>query len=159
MAYITDPSGGAGQTGEVHTTQKNPLGAVRLFSDGNSYIYLPGCTNGAANAWVKFDKSNSYATTLLATGLKGSVAIQSATADATTEYCWCGYIGTFTATCESSIVSNANVYTTATAGEVDDAIVEDMQVLGAITRSAGVAAATATVDLSPAWVGATSASA
>jgi hypothetical protein len=62
MAYCVDASPAVGEHNEVHSEQKNPLGAVRLFSDGNHYIYLKGASSIVANDWVTFREGEWTAT-------------------------------------------------------------------------------------------------
>lgn len=152
--YCVDTRPSAGIPGEVHSTQQNQVGAIREFSvDGviMSYIYLSGVASTAANDWVVFD--NAYATQrLTSTITKGGVAIASAATVANT-WGWYGYVGSFTATCESSILSNAYCFAMATAGRVDDAVIKNVQIQNAVTKTAGVAGATATVQIHRPWLG------
>jgi hypothetical protein len=149
MAYCIDSRPAAGAPGEVHDTKLNPLGTVREFSDG-TYIYLEGVGSTVANDWVCFD--NAFATTRLVTTSKGGVAIASA-AIVAAKYGWYGYVGSFTAVCESSILSNAYVYALS-AGRADDAVVKNAQIQNVVTKTAGVAGATATVQINRPWIGA-----
>lgn len=147
MAYGVDTFPVVGEHNEIHTTQKNPLGTVAKFSDGNYYIYLAGVANQVAGDHVHF--GSTYAATRIVAGLKGGVAIAQAATVANT-WGWYGFVGTFTgASIESSCLSNAYLYTTGSAGELDDAITKNEQVKGMTTRTAGVAGGTATVQIFP----------
>lgn len=152
MAYIVDPSGGAGSHDDVHTSQLNPLGAVRMFSDGNSYIYLKGATSMAANNWVTFREGEFTAIRMVA-GAKGSCAVAMAAVDASTKYGWFGFVGSFTATADSTIVSNAHCFATGTASQCDDAVVKNDQIKNARTTTAGAAAKTVTVSINRPYLG------
>ena len=52
MAFSVDSAPAVGAHDEVHSSQYNALGAVRDFSDGNTYIYLKGVTNCADGSVV-----------------------------------------------------------------------------------------------------------
>ncbi len=152
MGYFVDPTPTSGKPGEVHTEQKNDLGAVRKYSDGSEYIYLAGASSLADGEWVTYLPGTWTAARLVA-GAKGAVAIASAAVTASTKYGWFMIVGSDTAVCESSIVSNANVYAMGTTGRVDDAIVKNDQIKGARTTTAGVAGGTATVSIYRPFIG------
>src|SRR5690242_6551716 len=98
--YCIDSQPAAGKPGEVHTTQQNDLGAVRRFSVANAngvtsavpmyYIYLSGCASTVAGSVVVFGQG-VFTTALVATGVKGSVAIASA-AIVANDWGWYTYI-------------------------------------------------------------------
>lgn len=140
-----------GRVGEVHTSAKNPVGMVARGTDGNDYIYLAGATSIAANEWVTYQAGTFTAARLVA-GAKGSVAIASG-AIVASRWGWFGLVGSFTAVCESSIVSNAYCFAMATTGRVDDAVVKNDQIKKAKTTTAGVAAGTATVVIDRPFIG------
>lgn len=149
MAFSVDSRPSAGAPGEIHSTQLNPVGIVREFSDGNHYIYLSGVASTVDGDWVCFD--NAFATTRLVTTSKGGVAIATAATVAST-WGWYTYVGVDTAVCESSIVSNAYIFALS-AGRCDDAVVKNAQVFNAVSKTAGVAGATATVQINRPWIG------
>ena len=151
FGYFVGASAAQGRPGEIHTSQKNDLGAVRPGNDGSEYIYLKGCASLADGEWVTYQPGEFIASRLVA-GAKGAVAIATAAVVAA-DYGWFLIVGSDTAVCESSIVSNANVYATATAGRADDAIVKNDQIKGAKTTTAGVAGATATVVVNRPYIG------
>lgn len=150
-AGFVDSAPSQGRPGDIHTSQKNDLGAERHLADGSVYIYLEGCALLADGEWVTYQPGEFIASRLVA-GAKGAVAIASA-AVAANDYGWFLIVGQDTAVCESSIVSNANCYAMATTGRVDDAIVKNDQIKGAKTRTAGVAAGTATVTINRPFIG------
>lgn len=152
MAFCVDTMGAVGDSTEVHSTARNVLGSVRLFSDGYHYIYLQGVASLAANDWVTFNNAFQSERLHSTTAKHGGCAIAQS-APGATEYGWFGFIGTFTASCESSIVSNGFCFAMATAGRVDDAVIKNKMIFNAITRTAGVAAGTATVQISRPWLG------
>lgn len=150
--YLVGSAAVVGAPGEVHTTLKNKLGTVARDDQGNELIYLSGAASVVDGDWVTY-QAGVFAASRLAAGAKGSVAIATAAVNATTSYGWFLIVGSDTAVCESSIVSNASVYAMATAGRVDDAIVKNDQVKRAKTLTAGVAGATATVAIDRPFIG------
>jgi len=99
MAYCVDASPAAGDTGEVHDTQKNPLGTIRRFSDGVEYIYLQGVASTLAGSWVTIGANHT--TALLATGASGRVAVASA-AIVADKYGWYAISGPLASTALAS---------------------------------------------------------
>lgn len=152
MAFITDPLGGVGTHDEVHTSQKNPLGAVRLFSDGNHYIYLKGVTSGFAKATVVF-QPGVWTAVLVATGVKGSVAIMQAAVDAATKYGWCLYVGSDVITVRTACTSNTALFAGGVAGYVDVAAVKGDQIRNMFIRNAAGAVGSAQVQVNRAEIG------
>lgn len=152
MAFCVDALPGVGEHNEVHAEQKNPLGAVRLFSDGYHYVYLKGASSIVATDVVSY-REGEWTAIRLAASAKGSVAVAMAAVDASTEYGWFGYVGSFTTNVLSTIVSNAHIFATGTAARVDDAVVKNDQVKNARTTTAGVAGNTATVSFNRAFIG------
>ena len=149
MAFSVDANPAAGLTGEVHATKLNPLGVVRMFSDGNQYIYLRGCASVAANDWVCFD-ADYLCTRMIATS-SGPAAIATAATIADT-YGWFLYIGSGTAYVLSAAVSAATLYANAGPGSAATAIVKNKAILNATTRTASASNA-ATVQINRPWVG------
>ena len=148
MAYCVDPSPAVGEHNEVHTTQKNPLLAERLFSNGHTYIYLKGVASTIAGSWVAYDEAG--VTTGLDSDVTASinspVAIATAAVDATTKFGWYGVQGSFPAGA-GTVADNGKVYATATVFICDDAAVTGNQVHGAQWRSTDSAGlATAQID-------------
>jgi hypothetical protein len=138
MAYSIDSSPAAGAHNEVHATQLNPLGAVREFSDGNFYIYLKGVTSCADGSMVVF-QPGVWTAILIATGVKGSVAIANAVVDASTKYGWFTYVGQDVGISRSAIASNVPLYAGGVAGSPDDAAVKGDQIMNCIARNAAAA--------------------
>jgi hypothetical protein len=135
MAFCIDSSPAVGAHDEVHTSQLNPLGAVRKFSDGNTYIYLKGVTSCFDGATVVY-QPGVWTAVLVATGVKGSVAIAQAAVDAATEYGWFLLIGSDTITVRSATASNVALFAGGVSGYVDDTAVKGDQIIGAFVRNA-----------------------
>lgn len=152
MAVCVDSSPAAGAHDEVHTTQLNPLGAVREFSDGNSYIYLKGVTSCADGSVVVF-QPGVWTAVLVATTVKGSVAIAQAAVDASTKYGWFLYIGSDVITVRTACTSNTALFAGGVAGFVDVAGVKGDQILNMIIRNAAGAVGSAQVQVNRASIG------
>jgi len=152
MAFIVDPQGGVGAHDEVHTSQKNPLGAVREFSDGNTYIYLKGVTSCADGLTVVY-QPGVWTATLIATGVKGCVAIAQAAVDASTEYGWFLHIGSDVTTTRTALTSNTPLYAGGVAGYVDVAAVKGDQIIGMHCRNAAGAVGSAQLQIARATIG------
>lgn len=133
MAYITNPSIPAGPLTAIDTVAKYPVLTEVKGSDGNTYIYLKGVANTIVGAFVTYDELG--VTTLLAANAIGEVAIAIALTVAST-YGWYCRKGSVQGKVSASFADNGNVYATATAGEVDDAVVAGDRVKNATGRSA-----------------------
>lgn len=87
------------------------------------FIYVKGCTNGAAGAWVTFEEDTWTTTALAANGI-GPVGVMMAALDATSDFGWLQIYGKVSqAKCLTSFADNGRVFATASAGYVDDASV------------------------------------
>lgn len=147
MAYSTDwkvttPIIGLQPISDVSTTQNHPLGTIVKAVDrgANSngegeFIYLKGVTSGARKKWVTYNLDDG-STTLLAANAIGPVGIMMADLDAATDFGWVQISGKAVGLALAAFADNGNVYATATAGSVDDAIVAGDRVKGAVGASA-----------------------
>jgi hypothetical protein len=152
MAYCIDSQPAAGAPGEVHSTKLNDLGAVRQFSDGNTYIYLAGVASCVDGSVVVF-QPGVWSTTLIATGVKGGVAVATAAMVAGT-WGWCLYVGQDVGIARSAIASNVPLYAGGVAGSLDDTAVKGDQVLGAFARNAAAGSGDSVIlQLDRAFVG------
>ena len=109
----------------TETTQKHPLGLrVRavdpVYGDGE-FIYLLGVASTAVGSAVVYN-ADDYSTALLAANAIGPVAF-AMSANVANQYGWYQIYGKAVGKVLTGFVDNANVYGTATAGSVDDAIV------------------------------------
>jgi hypothetical protein len=139
MAYFVDSSPSAGLPGEVHTTQLNDVGAVRKYSDGGSYIYMPGVATCIAGSVVVYKPGTTYVPVLVVTGAKGSVAIATA-AILAANWGWFLIIGQFVSTTRTALTSNVALFAGGVAGYVDVAAVKGDQILGLYCRNAAAGA-------------------
>lgn len=134
----------SGDTSDVHDTAQHELGTRVADVNGNEYIYLKGVASTAAGSWVSFDEA--HLTTLLAANAKGRVAVAMA-AIVADKYGYYQIYGKNTiAKVLTGFADDGLVYSTATAGSVDDAVVAGDLVVGAIGRSA-ISSGVATMEL------------
>lgn len=140
MAFKSiNPRIGVQDIAETSTTQAHPLGTRVQAQDPTygvgEFIYLQGLAATVAGSWVTFNQDDGT-TTLLAANAIGPVAV-AMSANVENQYGWYQIYGK----CPSALVlagfaDNANVYATATAGSVDDAIVAGDRVKNARGASA-----------------------
>ena len=113
---------------ENSTTQKHQLGLHCKAIDTAStdygvgeFIYLKGVASTAIGEWVTYNEDD-YSTALLAANAIGQVAV-AMSACVAGEFGWYQIKGKAVGLCAAGFADNANVYATATAGTVDDAVV------------------------------------
>jgi hypothetical protein len=152
MAYCVDTMPAVGETGEVHDTQKNPIRAERLFSDGNVYIYLKGVASTIAGSWVNYDEAGVTAglDTDAADTLIGQLAIATG-AIVANKFGWYGVKGSFSAGA-GTVSDNGKVFPTSTVFICDDTGTGGQQVINAKWRSAD-SSSLATVEIDHPFVG------
>lgn len=133
MAYSTnwkfqDERIGTQPISETSTTQQHALGTILRAVDRGSndngageFIYLKGVASTVVGSWVTY-AADDGTTTLLAANAIGPVAV-AMSANVASQYGWYQISGKAVGLCLAGFVDNANVYATATAGSVDDAVV------------------------------------
>lgn len=128
MAYtITETTLGVQPIALDDTTvsQAVALGTIVQAADpdlgSGEFIYLKGLASTAIGSWVTYNSSDNT-TALLAANAIGPVAI-AMSACVASEYGWYQISGKAVGKALTGFVDNANVYATATAGSIDDAIV------------------------------------
>lgn len=139
MAFrITDEIIGSQPIASNSTTARHPLGTIARATDpvygAGEFIYLKGVASTAVGSWVTYNPDD-FSTALLAANAIGPVAIAMA-ATVANEYGWYQIQGKPVGKAAADFVDNANVYATATAGTVDDAVVAGDRVKGAVGASA-----------------------
>jgi hypothetical protein len=134
MAYTTNwqivtPELGVQAITEVSTTQNHELGKiVRAVDRGTNrngegdFIYVKGVSSGAVGSWVLISEDD-YTTGLLGADNIGRVGILMSVLDASTKFGWAQVKGKAVGKALAAFADNGNVYATATAGSVDDAVV------------------------------------
>jgi hypothetical protein len=140
MAYGANENSLIGQPiAETSTTLKHRLGDRFKCSDDTygpgEFIYLAGVASTAVGSWVTYNQDD-HTTALLAANAIGPVAIAMSANTAATSYGWYQIYGKAVGLCLALFADNANVYATATAGSVDDAIVAGDRVKNAKGASA-----------------------
>ena len=126
MAYfIINGLIGAQKIEDTSTTAQHHLGtrvraADPTYGEGE-FIYLLGVASTAVGSWVTFNQDDN-STTLLAANAIGPVAV-AMSANVANQYGWYQIYGKAIGLCLTGFLDNANVYATATAGSVDDAVV------------------------------------
>jgi hypothetical protein len=98
------------------------------------FIYLQGVASTAIGTWVTYN-ADDFTTTRLAADAIGPVAIAMSASVAST-YGWYQISGKAVGLALALFADNANVYATATAGSVDDAVVAGDRVKNAKGASA-----------------------
>lgn len=139
MTYGSSENSLIGQPiAETSTTLKHRLGDRFKCSDETygpgEFIYLQGVASTAVGSWVTFNQDDGT-TALLAANAIGPVAI-AMSANVASQYGWYQIYGKAVGLCLALFADNANVYATATAGSVDDAIVAGDRVKNAKGASA-----------------------
>lgn len=110
---------------DTSTVAMHPLGtivrATHATYGSGEFIYLKGVASTAVGSWVTYD-SDDFSTVRLVANAIGPVAV-SMSANVASQYGWYQIHGKAIGLCLAGFVDNANVYGTATAGSVDDAVV------------------------------------
>lgn len=119
-------------------TQRAGLGAIVQAEDPTlgvgEFIYLKGVANTAISDAVTYDPATG-ATTRLAAGAKGPVAVAMSACVANL-FGWYQIAGKTTMNTAAAVASGADLYATATAGQVDDAVVAGDLIANAASASA-----------------------
>lgn len=139
MAYTVAENMLIGQLiADTSTTAKHELGLIIRAKDPTygvgEFIYLKGVASTTANSWVTYNLDD-WSTALLAANAIGPVAI-AMSACVASNYGWYQISGKGVGKVLASFADNGNVYATATAGSIDDAIVAGDRVKGAVGASA-----------------------
>jgi hypothetical protein len=126
---------------ETSTTKNVPLGTRIKALDGAStnygegeFIYLQGIGSTVVGSCVTYAQDD-HSTALLVANAVGSVAF-AMSINVASSYGWYQIFGKAVSKGLASLADNANIYGTATAGSIDDAIVAGDRVQNAKTSSA-----------------------
>jgi hypothetical protein len=135
---VTDPTLGFQPIASTDTTLNHPLGTRVQAKDSTymvgEFIYLQGVASTDVGSWVTFNQDDNT-TALLAANAIGPVAV-AMSANVASQYGWYQIYGKAVGKALTGFVDNANVYATATAGSVDDAVVAGDRVKSAKGASA-----------------------
>lgn len=122
----------------TETTQKHPLGTIITAYDetygSGEFIYLKGVASTAVGSWVLYN-ADDFSTSLLAANDIGPVAV-AMSANVASQYGWYMISGKAVGKALTAFADNGNVYATATAGSIDDAVVAGDRVKNAKGASA-----------------------
>lgn len=125
-----------GSTTDVHTAKQNTVGTRAFDTAMNEYIYMQGVASVIIGDWVAYDEL--FITTRTVAATIGAVAIAMAAVNATTSFGWWGIWGLFSGNVATG-ADNAKVWTTATAGRVDNTDAAAQLIVNAIQRGATAA--------------------
>lgn len=135
---IINPIAGTQAIASTSTTAELPLGEIVVASDpaygAGEFIYLKGVASTAVGSWVTYNADDG-STALLAANAIGPVAV-AMSANVADQYGWYQIGGKAVGLALAAFADNANVYATATAGSIDDAVVAGDRVKGAKGASA-----------------------
>ena len=142
--HIRDGLIGAQPIAGTETTEKHPAGTIVTAEDPTygvgEFVYLKGVASTVVGSWVTYN-ADDWTTVLLAANAIGPVA-SAMSANVAGQFGWYQIHGKAIGKASTGFVDNANVYATATAGEVDDAVVAGDRVKrakGASAVASGVA--------------------
>lgn len=127
MAYvIQENSTGWTPIATTDTTARHPLGTIVRASDptygSGEFIYLLGVADTAVGSWATYNLDNG-GTALLAANAIGPVGI-AMSANVANQYGWYQISGKAVGLTLAGYVDNALVFTSGTAGSVDDTVVD-----------------------------------
>lgn len=127
MAYkIRNALIGTQAIADTSTTKNHPLGTIVDADDptygAGEFIYLLGVASTAVGSWVTYNLDDG-STTLLAANAIGPVGV-AMSANVASQYGWYQISGKAVGKALTGYVDNALVWATATAGSVDDAVVD-----------------------------------
>lgn len=132
-----------GYLGEVHTSQRMPLGTrvggVDDFGNYAEFIYLKGVASTIVGSVVTYDEVG--VTTLLAANAKGPVAVATAITDSTSKFGWYAIVGTHLVDTVANSADNSTVGRETTDGKVGDGRAAGDQIGNWFQRAATTAAA------------------
>jgi hypothetical protein len=136
---ITDQIVGSQPIAETSTTAQHTLGlevnAIDATYGYGKFKYLKGVASTGIGEWVTYNADDN-STALLAANAIGPVAVAMAANASSSTYGWYQIIGKAVGKALVGFLDNANVYATATAGSIDDAVVAGDRVKNAKGASA-----------------------
>jgi hypothetical protein len=121
------------------TLQLEPVGRVvtgsdPLYGDGE-FIYLPGVASTVAGDLVVYNEYSAGSTVRAVAGSKGRLAV-AMSANITGQWGWYQTGGAAVVNVAAAFAAGADIYLTATAGTVDDAVVAGDLITGAVGLTA-----------------------
>lgn len=111
---------------DTSTVKNHPLGTIVRADDptygAGEFIYLLGVADTAVGSWVTYNLDDG-STALLAANAIGPVAV-AMSANVASQYGWYQISGKAVGKALASYADNGLVFATATAGSIDDAVVD-----------------------------------
>ena len=134
---------------ETNTTKRHPLGKIvkaydPTYGEGE-FIYLLGLATTAIGSVVTYN-ADDFSTTLLIADAIGPVAV-AMSANVASQYGWYQIGGKAVAKTDAAVADNASLFSTTTAGSIDDAAVAGDRVQRSKAASAVTEAGTIHVEL------------
>lgn len=131
VAWVIDSSNAVGgqPITDVSTTARHQLGTIVQGHDADGsygageFIYLKGVASTAVGSWVHYNMDDGTTALTVANGI-GPVAVAMAAVDAATKFGWYQISGKAVGKALAAYADNGLVFLTATAGSVDDAVVD-----------------------------------
>ena len=122
---VRNPIIGTQPIADTSTVQQHPLGLkVQAYDPvyfGGEFVYAKGVASTAVGSWVLINEDD-WSTSLLAANDIGRVGI-AMSANVAGQWGWYQVSGKAVGKVLAGFLDNANIYATATAGSVDDAVV------------------------------------
>lgn len=135
MATLTSYGGAfVGATTDIHTTQRNMLGARAFDSVGNEWVYLAGVASCLLGDWVSYNAA-TYVAVRLAADAVGLVAI-APVAILAANWGWFIIYGFYATSNSDTVAAAGGLFIDGTTGRVDDASVAGDMVYGAVSTAA-----------------------
>lgn len=135
---ITESEIGMQPIAETSTTQRHALGREVVAEDATYgsgvFVYLKGVASTAIGSWVTINMDDG-STTLLGANAIGPVGV-AMSANVASQYGWYQRVGKAVGKALTAFADNGRVYATATAGSIDDAVVDGDLVHNALGASA-----------------------
>lgn len=110
-----------GKFGDIHTAQKNPLGARYQDEIGNEYVYLVGVASTVVNDAVTYN-ATTYQSVRAVADAVGFIALAGAAVLAA-NWGWYQIYGFGSVNTKTSIAAANGAFLTVTGGQLDDASV------------------------------------
>ena len=133
-----------GPLSTVDSAVQVALGTKAFDGSGNQYVYLQGVASTVVGSVVTYDEAGL--TTLSVPNASGPIAVAMGITVAS-KYGWYLINGSGSAYASTDVADNANVYLTATPGQVEDTLVAGDRVKGALFRAARTGAGLVAIQL------------
>ncbi len=128
---------------ELNLTKRFRLGTMKKDYNNNLYVYLAGVASNVAGAWVSYNSvAAATAPVLVVAGVTGPLAISMVANTSATNYSWYQVFGNnlIAQVPDNGPAPAASLYTSASAGVLDDATSTGNGVIGAMVTVQAVTA-------------------